>query len=405
VATVDGEGGAAPLDGVWDLEPLLASSEPQRAPLRCAVLLSGGVDSSVSLALAKAAGHDVEAFYLQIWFQEDFRNFWGQCPWEEDLEYCKAVCSKLGVQLHVVPMTDDYWSRVVSASIDEIRRGRTPNPDLLCNSRVKFGAFLDHLDGIDVTGGFDRVVSGHYARIVRGVDEASGAAPVRLSLTPDATKDQTYFLAGLTQAQLRRCMFPIGHLTKAEVRAAAHALDLPTKDRKDSQGICFLGKVPFDEFVEEHLGEWPGPLVDEATGDVVGYHRGFWFFTVGQRKGIGLPGGPWFVCRKDVRHNVVYISNRYADRQQGRDCFVCGPVSWLSGEPVDLSALADLRVKVRHGPNLYRCAARHQPSGLVEVQLERADQGLAAGQYAVFYAGGECLGSAVMHGASAAEPR
>lgn len=185
------------------------------------------------------------------------------------------------------------------------------------------------------------------ARIVRGVDEASGAAPVRLSLTPDATKDQTYFLAGLTQAQLRRCMFPIGHLTKAEVRAAAHALDLPTKDRKDSQGICFLGKVPFDEFVEEvsgwwllskaanllhvghcpdhrrlvgrpptprlcvqHLGEWPGPLVDEATGDVVGYHRGFWFFTVGQRKGIGLPGGPWFVCRKDVRHNVVYISNR-----------------------------------------------------------------------------------------------
>ena len=233
------------------------------------------------------------------------------------------------MELRVVPLTQQYWDRVVAHCIAEMRAGRTPNPDVLCNSRVKFGAFYEHLAA--VPAGFDRVASGHYARLERG-----GGGEAVLALTRDAAKDQTYFLAQLAQAQLARALFPLGHLTKPQVRALAAAADLPNKARKDSQGICFLGKVKFGEFIRwgwrararcvwgegagpgvlrpvtvrgptkadtgstpphttrrEHLGEWPGAIVEEESDEVVGFHRGFWFHTVGQRKGIPLSGGPW----------------------------------------------------------------------------------------------------------------
>jgi len=335
------------------------------------VLLSGGVDSSVALRLAQAAGHDVEAFYLQIWFEEDFRNTWDACPWEEDLEFARAVAAggvedgggggggggedggeaeaaaamataaaasspspssplepadpapappdargdphlaaPPAVPLTVVPLTKDYWRRVVRESVADLRRGRTPNPDVLCNSRVKFGAFCAYLER-ERPGEFDRVASGHYARLLRaggggtggagegaaggggggmGVDGApaaagpsrspadpdpdpaaasarwalrAGAAPGEplLALSPDAVKDQTYFLAALSRAQVARAMFPVAALPKARVRALAAAARLPTRARPDSQGICFLGKVRFPEFVRERLGTWPGALV------------------------------------------------------------------------------------------------------------------------------------------------
>ncbi|KAK9865124.1 hypothetical protein WJX84_006521 [Apatococcus fuscideae] len=198
-----------------DLNDLLTGCEAHRAPLKVAVLLSGGVDSSLALQLAKAAGHHVTAFYLRIWFQEDFRNFWDACPWEDDLQVCQQVCRDAGVPLEVVPLSQQYWDRVVHESVSEIRAGRTPNPDILCNSRVKFGAFLEHLQHLEETDGrsYDRVASGHYARLVRDENPAN---PVRLALTPDAIKDQTYFLARLSQHQLQCCLFPLGPLTKAQ---------------------------------------------------------------------------------------------------------------------------------------------------------------------------------------------
>ena len=356
--------------------------------LNVAVLLSGGVDSSLALYLLhNVAGHNVTAFYLQIWFQEDFRNTWDACPWEEDLEYCQKVCEALGVPLKTVPLTNEYWDRVVEHSIKEVRAGRTPNPDMLCNSRVKFGAFYEYLESNHVDE-FDRVASGHYASLRDGA----------LALTPDVVKDQTYFLANLRPEQLKKAMFPLGGFDKPTVRSLAGLADLPTKGRKDSQGICFLGKVKFDEFIREHLGEWPGPLIDRSNGEVVGYHNGYWFYTVGQRKGIGLPGGPWFVVEKDVTWNVVYISREMVPAADDRldetnRVFDCVDLNWhLDARDVDLSRL---RCKVRHGPRLYGCdvvvpgdSKSAPPTGsptMLRVSLDTADQGLAAGQYAVLY--------------------
>jgi tRNA-5-taurinomethyluridine 2-sulfurtransferase len=316
------------------------------------------------------------------------------------------VCRQAGVDLRVVPLTDAYWGRVVQHSITEIRAGRTPNPDMLCNSRVKFGAFLEYLEK-EHAGEFDRVASGHYARVLRGHEGGAGSgntsspAEARLALTADAVKDQTYFLAHLSPAQLSRAMFPLGPLTKPEVRDVAALLDLPNKARKDSQGICFLGKVKFPEFVREHLGTWPGVFVEEETGALAGYHDGFWFYTVGQRQGIRLPGGPWYVTRKDVDHNVVYVSRQYYGQDRSRREFRCGAFSWTGARrpQVGTEDVGALQVKVRHGPNLYGCTfAFEEGNGEVSavVRLDRDDQGLAPGQYAVFYQGGDCLGCGVI---------
>ncbi|EFJ52607.1 hypothetical protein VOLCADRAFT_55676, partial [Volvox carteri f. nagariensis] len=373
--------------------------------LNVAVLLSGGVDSSLALRLLRAAGHTCHAFYLQIWFQEDFRNFWGACPWEEDLQYARQVCESLGVPLEVVPLTTEYWDRVVSGSVEEIRAGRTPNPDMWCNSRVKFGAFYDYLDRT-YGAAFDRVASGHYARVER-VPRRSSPAEVRLLLTPDAVKDQTYFLANLSPRQLSRVMFPLGCLTKSQVRKLAAAADLANKNRKDSQGICFLGKVKFHEFVREHLGEWPGPILEAETGQPLGLHQGYWFYTVGQRGGIKLPGGPWYVVAKDTLRNAVLVSRQYYDADKQRNTFTCGPFNWLDAatRPDPDPRAGPLFVKVRHGPSMYCCELRlHDARGdgsygndsYGTVVLAQNDQGLAAGQYAVFYQDGRCLGCAVI---------
>ncbi|CAM0871544.1 unnamed protein product [Alopecurus aequalis] len=260
-----------------------------KAPLKVAVLLSGGVDSSVALRLLHAAGHSCTAFYLKIWFQEDFRNFWSECPWDDDLKYAQAVCDKIEVPLEVVHLSDEYWNHVVSHIINEYRNGRTPNPDVLCNTRIKFGAFLEAIENL----GFDYIASGHYAHVVHPPVE-NIEEPSVLQLSKDKVKDQTYFLSHLSQPQLRRLLFPLGCITKDEVRKLAAQMGLPNQGRKDSQGICFLGKVKFSEFVERHIGEMEGILLEAETGDYLGTHRGFWFYTIGQRQGLRLPGGPWY---------------------------------------------------------------------------------------------------------------
>lgn len=370
---------------------LLQESDPCRSPLKVAVLLSGGVDSSCALHLLKKAGHHVTAFYLQIWFQEDFRNYWDRCPWEDDLDYCQQVCKAAGVELHTVPLTNQYWDRVVSHSIAQIKAGRTPNPDILCNSRVKFGAFYEYLSE-QQDGNFDRIASGHYARILRADDPDE---PVRLALAPDPVKDQTYFLAHLSQIQLSKVMFPLGHLTKAEVRSLAQAAGLPNQARRDSQGICFLGKVKFTEFVEQHLGEWPGCIIEEESGEVIGYHRGFWFHTVGQRRGIPLNGGPWYVTHKDIHTNTVYVSRDYYSVDKERNAFTCGGLNWINGPP---NMAEPVRCKTRHGPTIYQCCVSFitDDQTALAVKLDGNDQGLASGQYAVFYQGEVCLGSGVI---------
>ena len=254
---------------------------PTIVNVKIAVLLSGGVDSSVALRLVKQAGHgDITAFYLKIWLEDELA-YLGSCPWEEDLRYARDVCERADVSLQIVSLQTEYQERVVAAAVEELRSGRTPSPDIWCNQRIKFGLFFEKIDT-----GFDRIVSGHYARV-----EDHGDLRL-LKRSPDAVKDQTYFLCALDQKQLRRLGFPIGHLKKNEVRRLAQEFDLPNRDRKDSQGICFLGKIRYPEFVRHHLGERAGELVELETGRTLAEHRGFWFYTIGQRKGIGLAGGP-----------------------------------------------------------------------------------------------------------------
>lgn len=350
--------------------------------VKIAVLLSGGVDSSVALKLAAEAGHrEVTAFYLKIWLEDELA-YLGNCPWEEDLKYARAVCEKAGVPLTVLSLQTEYQERVVAAAVEELRIGRTPSPDIWCNQRIKFGLFFDR-----VGPGFDKLVSGHYAQI-----EHRGGVSL-LKRSPDPVKDQTYFLCALNQGQLRQLWFPIGHLRKEEVRRRAREWNLPNHDRKDSQGICFLGKIKYPEFVRCHLGERTGEIVELETGKTLAEHRGFWFYTVGQRKGIGLAGGPWYVVKKDPVANRVYVSHsdRYLDH--ARRQFTVGQVNWIAGQPEQRRLL---QAKVRHGPRLADCQIRSLEGDRWEVTLTEPDQGIAPGQSAVFYDGEFCVGGGVI---------
>jgi tRNA (5-methylaminomethyl-2-thiouridylate)-methyltransferase len=349
--------------------------------MKIAALVSGGVDSSVSLRLLKEASHDITAFYLKIWL-EDEMAFLGECPWEDDLRYVRAVCAKAGVPLEIVPFQKEYWERIVSYTINEVKRGRTPNPDVLCNTRVKFGAFYD-VFGKD----FDKIATGHYAQ----TEERDGIAYLKRS--PDLMKDQTYFLSQLSQAQVARALFPIGGFQKGEVRALAEKFNLPNADRPDSQGLCFLGKIRFDKFLEFHLGKKTGDLIDYETGKKLGEHDGFWYYTIGQRRGIHLSGGPWYVVKKDAEQNIVYISNAWRSLETARDTFEVEDLNWIAGEKPKKKKLD---VKIRHGAKMYSCTLHEIGSGKLRVNLDAPDTGIAPGQFAVFYDGEYCLGGGVI---------
>lgn len=375
--------------------------------MKIAVLVSGGVDSSVALRLLKEQGHELTAFYLKIWLEDELA-FLGECPWEEDLAYVRAVCKQANVPLEIVPFQKEYWERVVAYTINEVKNGRTPNPDMLCNARIKFGAFYDFIGdrparhtsavGADV-GGFDKVATGHYARIESGVpsENISINKPrphiFRLLKTPDAIKDQTYFLSKLSQEQLSRALFPIGGYKKEEVRKLALKFNLPNAKRKDSQGICFLGKIPFDQFLKYHLGEKKGDLVEYETGNILGEHSGFWYFTVGQRQGIGLSGGPWYVVKKDTTTNTIYISHAEHKEEQARERFLVRDLNWFNEKP---EGGAQLSVKLRHGPKEHHCMVEWHDENTLGVTLEEKDPGIAEGQFAVFYDGEYCLGGGVI---------
>ncbi len=345
--------------------------------MKIAMLASGGVDSSVALRLLKDQGHDVTAFYLKIWLEDEL-SYMGECPWEEDLAYVRQICEEIDVPLEVVPMQKEYWDRVVNYTVAEAKAGRTPNPDVLCNQQIKFGQFYEKIDD-----SFERVATGHYAQ----VEEQLGRFVLKKA--PDPIKDQTYFLAQISQKQLSRALFPIGNYEKKEVRALAEKYNLPNKSRKDSQGVCFLGKIPFREFLKHHLDEMPGDFIDSATGKKVGEHLGFWFYTIGQRQGLGLSGGPWFVVGKDVNKNIVQLAHGYKPEAVYKDNFKVAKIHSLTNEPEKIQG--ELQVKIRHGEKTHDC---HVEGDLVT--LKEPAHGVASGQFAVFYNGDICLGSAMI---------
>ena len=364
--------------------------------MKIAVLLSGGVDSSVALHQIKNLGYsDITAYYLKVWLEEDLA-FIGNCPWEDDLSAARAVCEQAGVALRILSLQLEYYDVIVTYLLDELRQGRTPSPDIFCNQRIKFGAFFHALHE-----DFDLVVTGHYAQVKEGKN-----GRYHLFQAPDPVKDQTYFLSHLNQHQLSKIYFPLGRLHKTEVRKIAQDLDLPNKNRHDSQGICFLGKISYPQFLHHYLGKNSGNIIQREGGKILGTHDGFWFYTIGQRTGLGLSAGPWYVVDKNCEENIVYVSHQKDIDMAFYDSVRCINPSWIAGnEPVDLFQQEDFtgsfRLKLRHGPKMIPCFAQllNDSERRFIVRMAEGDKGLAPGQFAVFYHDDECLGGAMIEGA------
>lgn len=364
--------------------------------MKVAVLVSGGVDSSVALKLLKEQGHELTAFYLKIWLEDEL-SFLGDCPWEDDLKYVKKICEREKIPLKIVPLQKEYFETVVKYTVKEVKNGRTPNPDIMCNNNIKFGLFLKKLK--DENFKYDKVATGHYAQVIKE------GSHYFLKKAPDPIKDQTYFLSNLKQSQLKKIIFPIGNLKKEKVRRLAKDFNLPNKDRKDSQGICFLGKIKYSEFLKHYLGVKKGDIINYDTGEKLGEHEGFWYHTSGQRRGLKIggvkegTGNPFYVVEKDTKKNIVYVSNKYHDLSKTRDELVVGDFNWFLGEPPSKKTLG---VKLRHGEKEYKCQIKfnkESPSSSKQtaiLKLDESDQGIAQGQFAAFYDGDICLGSGVI---------
>lgn len=350
--------------------------------MNLAVLVSGGVDSAVALRLAQEAGHTVTAFYLKIWLEDEL-SYLGKCPWEEDLAFVEHLCKQANVPLHVLSLQKEYHEVIVSYTIEQARLGHTPNPDVFCNTHIKFGFFMDKIGNQ-----FDAVATGHYAQTSR-----DNKGFVSLLASTDTLKDQTYFLSYLTQQQLQKSIFPVGGLIKTQVRLYAEKFDLLNKDRKDSQGICFLGTIKFKDFLKHHLGIRKGYFIEYETGRKKGEHQGAWFYTIGQRQGIGLGGGPWYVVAKDINTHNVYISCNYTKMENDKHVFLATSCNWISQEPPIDGRYA---LKLRHGPVYNNGFVRTLDKNTVEIELEFKDQGLATGQFAVIYENNRCLGAGII---------
>lgn len=266
---------------------------------KVAVGLSGGVDSAVSAALLKEQGFEVIGVFMKNWSDDFGLN--GECPWEQDQADAKAVADHLGIEFLSYNFELQYRERVIQYFFDEYAKGRTPNPDILCNSEIKFNVFLKKcLSELNV----DFIATGHYARTV----DLSKNQPTHLLKGLDNNKDQSYFLCRLTDEELSRSIFPVGHLQKSEVRKIAEKLKLPVAKKKDSQGICFVGKINVRKFLESELGMRSGRIIDIDANKDMGEHKGLWFYTIGQREGLGFGGGPWFVVKKDIETNTIFIA-------------------------------------------------------------------------------------------------
>ena len=359
--------------------------------MNIAALVSGGVDSSVVVHLLKEQGYTPDIFYIRIGMEDE--EGYIDCPAEEDIEITQWIAKKYGCRFEEVNLHKEYWDNVVSYTIESVRKGLTPNPDVMCNKLIKFGAF-DDKRGHD----YDRIATGHYARVenVKWKVESNATQPASANLSTfnfqlstflatakDPIKDQTDFLSQLEYRQIKKLMFPIGHLMKSEVRTIAHEAHLPSADRKDSQGICFLGKINYNDFIRRYLGEREGKIVELETGKVLGTHKGYWFHTIGQRKGLYLSGGPWFVVRKDIEENVLYVSQGYDPREQYGDRITLMGFHALA--PIELPLPMDIKFKIRHTPEFHPGRLVQLPDGLVQIESEELIQGIAAGQYATIY--------------------
>ena len=353
--------------------------------MNIAALVSGGVDSSVVVHQLKEAGYDPTIFYIRIGMED--KDGYIDCPAEEDIEITTYIARKYGCKMEVVSLHEEYWENVVSYTIDAVKRGLTPNPDMMCNKLIKFGCF-EQKWGKE----FDKTATGHYATTT----ELNGK--VYLSTAKDKFKDQTDFLAQVDYLQVSKLMFPIGNLLKSEVRDIAEKQGLPSAKRKDSQGICFLGKINYNDFIERYLGKRTGKIIELETGKILGKHNGYWFHTIGQRKGLGLSGGPWFVIKKDIRRNIIYVSNGYGvETQFGKTINLQG-FNFITEDPWgEFDDEREITFKIRHTPEFTHGRIR-RIGDLYRIESDEKIQGIAPGQFSVVYDKEShlCLGSGMI---------
>lgn len=337
--------------------------------------MSGGVDSSLTAALLKEQGYDVTGIYMKNWTQ-DLPGM--KCPWADDLADAKRVAVQLGIDFKVFDFENEYKHKVVDYMIEEYKRGRTPNPDIMCNQEVKFKLFLETA----LEDGADMIATGHYARVENGV----------LKQAIDTNKDQTYFLYRVTGEALSKTLFPLGEFTKPQVREMAAERGLYTAAKKDSQGICFVGQIGIREFLSQYVEQTAGAIIDKKTGKKLGQHDGAIFYTIGQRHGLDLGGGlPYYVVGKDMDKNEVYVTTDLNDQNLWKPELSLTAVHWINEVPPE----GEYDIRVRHRAGLVKAKLNFE-GDRTHLVLDNAERAVAAGQSVVVYSGDKCIGGGIV---------
>lgn len=338
--------------------------------------ISGGVDSSVTAALLKQQGFDVVGVYMKNWSQDLPGH---TCPWKEDYQDAKRVALQLGIPFRMFDFETDYRQKVVEYMLDEFRAGRTPNPDIMCNQEIKFKLFLETA----LENGADMIATGHYAKTKNG----------RLLKAKDDNKDQTYFLYRVTREALHKTLFPLGEYTKPEIRKLAKKLELVTAEKKESMGICFVGKVGIKDFLKSYVVTKPGKIIDQH-GRIIGEHDGAIFYTIGQRHGLEVGGGlPYYVIGKDMDKNEVYVTTDLNDERLWRKEVSLTDVHWINREPRDGDAL---QVRLRHRGELIDCIVMTDSDSGLKLRVNEPVRAVTPGQSAVIYSDDTCLGGGIV---------
>lgn len=342
--------------------------------------LSGGVDSSVTALLLKQQGYSVVGVYMKNW-SKDLPGM--SCPWMDDYQDAKRVAVQLGIDFKMFDFEKQYQQKVVNYMLDEFKAGLTPNPDIMCNQEVKFKLFLNTA----LEDGADMIATGHYARAVHGKQP-------QMLVAKDENKDQTYFLYRITPEALNKTLWPIGELTKPQVRKLAKKHGLATADKKESMGICFVGKVSIKEFLQQYVEPKPGVIIDQ-NGKELGKHDGAIFYTIGQRHGLDMGGGlPFYVVGKDMKKNEVYVTTDLQDKKLWSNTIKFSAAHWINGEP---KADQKLMVRTRHRAKLLPVKLLNKSSNSIwEAELEDEVKALTPGQSAVFYCSGSCVGGGIV---------
>lgn len=361
--------------------------------MKILVGLSGGVDSAVTAYLLKQQGHSVECAFMRNWDSLTNNDILGNptldeaiCTQEQDYNDALAVAEKLGLKLHRIDFIQEYWDDVFSVFLKEYEKGRTPNPDILCNKYIKFDAFFDFA----AKHGFEAVATGHYARVVHHPDHSVMLKGL------DTAKDQSYFLCQISQSALRKTYFPLGDIEKPEVRRIALELDLNVAKKKDSTGICFIGERNFRQFLSNYLPAKTGRILNLENGQDLGPHHGVLFYTLGQRKGLDISAhaGPWFVAGKDIHKNELYVVAGENNPWLTTDACTVSGLNWFN--PLDLSNPLACQAKFRYRQKDQAVTIRLREDGLLQVDYPQGIANVTPGQEAVFYLGETCLGGGVI---------